>query len=441
MARCHHNYGPPCRAVFFSDRSHYKSDSSPTYSRRTPFQDEREFPEPVFGIAHEHPYNRENGEGGKEDKRRILPETERHHEDDSDHRFPPKYIQDAEEAIEKDKSRNHRVKLKPSLRLVRPEDTDASSSGEDGGRPTREPLEWGQEGDYGPINRGPPEESRKESLHRQQRPVPESSQEDYEDLRPRPRPPRLRRPHHPNERGSSETGDGSDFRRTDGKYYEDSGERSRGRRPNDDRGTDETRRGRPGPGSGPKRGKIVGVDMQMVAGMYPRRWQDRASGHDVPGRFSPLSGPYPEGGDRGERRKNPPEEWINGDERQPREGHDKTGHFPARKETSREQEPNARAGADPSVGSSGPQSRRINYGPFDGYFQRADPNSEEGPENSDQQRRQHGGWNLIGSYLEELFYLKFFEIIKQENLHELQITTLQVLPCKNAEKPISEIDF
>ncbi|KAL6741113.1 hypothetical protein Aduo_014401 [Ancylostoma duodenale] len=371
---------------------HYKSDSVPTYSRRTPYQDEGEFPEPVFGIAHGHPYNREKSGGDKEDKGRIPPGRQERREDSSgkhdvagsDHRFPPKYIHDAEEAIEKNIPRNHRVKLRPSLHFVRSGDADASSSADDSGRSTREPLEWGQEGDYGPVSHGTTAESGEERSDRRQRPEPDSSPEDYEEVRPRPQPPRIRRPHqhHPNERGLRGNGDGSDSERTDGKYYEDSGERSRERKP--------PNKGRRGPGSSPGQGKIVGVDMQLVAGVYPRRWKTRDSGRAEPGRFSPLSGPYPERGERGEGRKSYPDEWINGNKHEPRERHGDSSHSPAGKDISRAEEPSPSDRTTPDAGSDGPPPQRSRYGQFDGYFQRPEASSEQGPEGSDQHPRQYG---------------------------------------------------
>ncbi|RCN50636.1 hypothetical protein ANCCAN_03249 [Ancylostoma caninum] len=367
----------------------YKSDSVPTYSRRTPYQDEGEFPEPVFGIAHGHPYNREKSEKDKEGKGHIPPGRQGHREEGSgrhdaarsDHHFPPKFVQDAEEAIGKNIPRNHRVKLRPSLHFVRPEDGDASSSGEDSGRPTREPLEWGQEGDYGPVGQRTPADTGEERLGRRQRLEPESSPEDYEELRPRPQPPRIRRPHHPNGRALRENGDGSNSDRTDGKYYEDSGERNRGRKPERDQR---------GSRNNPERGKIVGVDMQLVAGVYPRRWRTRDSGREVPGRFSPLSGPYSERGEQGERRKSEPDGWINGDKHESREGHGEPSPSPAEKEISRVQEPSPSDTTTPGAGSDGPAAQRSHYGQFDRYFLRPDASSEQGSEGSDQHSRQHG---------------------------------------------------
>ncbi|KAK6754859.1 hypothetical protein RB195_013686 [Necator americanus] len=376
-------------------RRFYKSDHLPTYSRHTPYQEEDQFPQPVFGIAHGQPYNDVKKDHEKEPTRpyvrqkHIRDDSSNHDETDNEANFPPEFAGDIKRNMEGLIPRKHRNKMKQLSSLVKPEYPDASGSAEAAATPPEVLPEWGEDSkDSGSLVLPGDEEhqttpqrryhSDEEQPHRRKRPKQTTSSEEtnYKMVYQRPREQRPRHPYSPNERETSEHGDGSDFKHTAGKHYEDSGEMSRNKQSSEERpkSRHRTRAGRPREQK--VHGKIVGVDMQMIAGMYSPQSSAQNHKRRFVGRFSPLSGPYP----------------GRGDDEKPRNSH--TGQkyeneYESREETSpklnrslgkkhkKKKHKDRREESTENAGTVYPSVRHVHYGPFDAYFLRQKPKEEQ----------------------------------------------------------------
>ncbi|VDP00115.1 unnamed protein product [Heligmosomoides polygyrus] len=254
-------------------------DTAPKYSRLTPYQDEESFPQPVYGMAHGFPYGSHNKEFDKEFFKNYPSAAEGG--DSSGDEHPPDSREhprsESRPAVEHHRPR----KPGPPKEVELPHTEHQSNERHPEKGPPLRPTRWkgapGRSSERKTARDS--EELRPPGLRRRWRgglhPRPtagRSSSEEEHGSREKPRSPN----------GSSESapGVGFDSRHSDGR---DSGGFGAADRRDSHEGKE-----RAGLRT-TTAGKIVGVDMQMVAGMYPK---DQSSPY--PGRFSPLSGPFSE---------------------------------------------------------------------------------------------------------------------------------------------------
>ncbi|VDM77120.1 unnamed protein product [Strongylus vulgaris] len=254
----------------------------PTYSKSTPYQYEEQLPRPVFGIAHGHPYRKKGNNSENDELQENFQRDENKPFDEEPQKdTPAEYPEDEKQSNEDYETKKRKIPPKSQEESESGEDGKVPEEGErssqeetkdDGGDNEEEPSE-SEQSDIEPehVEQGP--NSEEESSHGNSEAQRGNSREDYDEepqeqqhlKHHRPRPP-------PNYRESKENGNGSDSERTGTTHYADSGERTGEKKYSREQDVGgERRRGRH---RGRLNGKLVGVNMGLVAGVYPHESKD-----------------------------------------------------------------------------------------------------------------------------------------------------------------------
>ncbi|KAK6023610.1 hypothetical protein OSTOST_10593 [Ostertagia ostertagi] len=281
-----------CCAVGFAQDRHrerrpHHPQIEPRYSRLTPFQNEEAFPEPVFGMAHGFPY--EN----------------MHKEMDREFAEPFPSLKRGRPKKDDDSARQEESPEEPhKLPFPFPKNEKALGSRERSERNTKAnqfshegpPRPILINGEDNPLFTLPPWINLKEFPIKEVTP-PFSNPEEKGGRRPRQRSENGEKPTKhaplssgekpssgeqslsPNDKRESEAGAGSDSPPTARPDLRDSGATHQNHGESEEKEAPEH----------PLAGKIVGVDMRMVAGMYPKN-----DGSHGPGKFFPIKDWGPE---------------------------------------------------------------------------------------------------------------------------------------------------
>ncbi|VDK59341.1 unnamed protein product, partial [Cylicostephanus goldi] len=276
----------------FSDSSkeHYQSNILPRYSKSTPYLYEEQLPLPVYGIAHGYPYRKKEKDNTDD---YPIESTQSSRQDDGEHTFHEELQKDTPEYSDNDKQYDEEYEADKGKSASKEpeeeeqedgEDDNAQEQGQDESQEEEPDEEDAEEEPQEPEPEHNEQESEEEDSQANAGPGQANSREEYEDEQEQPE--RHHRYRHPNGNESKENGNGSDSERSDSAHYEDSGRGKKGRRHSGEQYSAEKKRIRP---RGPA-GKVVGVNMDIVAGVYPHSKKHKS---DIPGRYSPLSGPFP----------------------------------------------------------------------------------------------------------------------------------------------------
>ncbi|CAJ0591622.1 unnamed protein product [Cylicocyclus nassatus] len=281
-------------AAVFKDLSkeHYESNILPRYSKSTPYLYEEQLPLPVYGIAHGYPYRKKEKDSTDD---YSIGSTQSSRQDDGDHTFHDELQKDTPEYPDDDKQYDGDYEAdKEKSASKEPEeeeqedgeDDTAQEQGQDESQEEDDDEEDAEEEPQGPEPEHNEQEYEEENSHANAEPEQANSREEYEEEHEKPE--RHHRYRHPNGNGSKESGNGLDSEHSDSAHYEDSGRGKKRRRYSGEQDSAEKKRTRP---RKPPDGKVVGVNMGVVAGVYPH--QSKEPKNEIPGRYSPLSGPFP----------------------------------------------------------------------------------------------------------------------------------------------------